>query len=150
LAQTQLEGKGRFSIGIDAGLPIGHTKDVYGSSIGGSFKYDFYVANNAAFTASIGYIIFNMKSNLKSLGYTSQSFIPFKVGVKYHFVKGFYSEGQIGVSIFKDLADQIDAAFAFAGGLGYNFGSVDAGIRYEGWAHDAIINQVAARLAYSF
>ncbi|MEO6981233.1 MAG: hypothetical protein ABI113_22760, partial [Mucilaginibacter sp.] len=31
---------GKFSIGVDAGLPVGTASDVYSFAIGGSLKYD--------------------------------------------------------------------------------------------------------------
>ncbi len=76
-------------------------------------------------------------------------FVPVKVGIKYNFAEAFYGEAQVGATF--GTKSGTGTFFAYSPGIGYNFGGgVDLGVRYEGWAHDGTISQVAARLAYSF
>jgi hypothetical protein len=153
-AQTSKEG-GKFSIGLEAGLPVGSYKDVSSFVIGGSLKYDHPIAENTFVTGSAGYNKFISKSDFKDIGYSFYG-IPVKVGVKYFFAESFYGEAQLGAAFTRASADNTPSssktAFAYAPGIGYSFGGgVDLGVRYEGWAiSGGTISQIAARLAYSF
>ncbi len=140
----------KFSIGVDAGRPVGKASDVYNFAIGGSLKYDALIATDLFVTFSGGYESFLVKNSLKSqLGISNSGYIPLKAGLKYYFSEGFFGEGQLGIAI----ATQSNGgtAFAYAPGIGYTFdGGFEAGLRYEDWSKNGTIGQVALRLAYGF
>jgi hypothetical protein len=150
-AQTKDSDAAKFSIGVDAGLPVGNASNVYSFAIGGSLKYDMPIGSGAFVNLSAGYQSFMVKSALKDIGFPSSSgFIPVKVGLKYYFDgQGFYGEAQVGAAFSTESGG--GKAFAYAPGIGYTLdGGLDLGVRYEGWSHDGTISQVALRVAYSF
>jgi len=142
-AQKAAEKTSKFSIGVDAGIPVGNARNVYNLGIGGSLKYDMSLSKEAAFTVSAGYTSLMVKGG-GSLGY-----VPLKAGLKYYFADSFYGEGQLGAAFSTSSGG--GTSFVYAPGIGYNFGGgVDLGVRYEAWSHNGTISQVAARLALSF
>ncbi len=135
----------KFSIGLDAGLPVGDASNYSSFAIGGSLKYDFSVATGAYLNLSAGYETFTGKNGSGSL-----NAIPVKAGVKFYFTgQGFYGEGQIGAAFL--TASGAGNAFIYAPGLGYTLDSgVDIGLRYEAWSKTGTVSQIALRLAYGF
>jgi hypothetical protein len=146
----------KFSIGIDAGVPVGTASNISTFTIGGSLKYDQPIAEKLCFTVSAGYTYFPYKNDITSanLGYiktnSGEGYIPLKAGIKYFITDTFYGEGQLGASI--STASGGGTFFAYAPGVGYKFDTrADIGVRYEGWSKGGnTISQIAARLAYSF
>ncbi|MEP6610612.1 MAG: hypothetical protein ABJA76_01960 [Mucilaginibacter sp.] len=150
-AQTKSDDAAKFSIGLDAGLPIGDASNVYSFAIGGSLKYDMPIGSGAFVNLSAGYESFMVKSALKNAGFPSSSgFVPIKVGLKYYFDgQGFYGEGQLGVAFSTESGG--GKAFAYAPGIGYTLdGGFDVGVRYEAWSNNGTVSQIALRLAYGF
>ncbi|RFZ90842.1 hypothetical protein D0C36_17985 [Mucilaginibacter conchicola] len=145
--------QGKFSIGVEVGLPLGDAKNASNLIIGGSLKYEHPVAENVFITGSAGYSKFLNNEEAKAADY-SFSAIPVKVGVKYFFDQGFYGEAQIGAAfLHESIGDNSGnaTAFAYSPGIGYAFTpNFDIGVRYEGWSKNGTLSQVAARLAYSF
>lgn len=143
---------GKFSIGVEAGLPLGDAKNSSNFVIGGSLKYDHPIAENTFITGSAGYNKFIYKSDFKDFG--SFYAIPVKVGLKYFFAESFYGEAQLGAAFMNEKFEGESAnatAFAYSPGIGYVLGGgVDLGVRYEGWSKNGTISQISARLAYSF
>jgi hypothetical protein len=151
---TPKEG-GKFSIGVDAGLPTGSASDISNLTLGGSLKYEYPVAAKTFLSVSAGYSYFLYKSAVKdafsALGTpkSGEGFIPVKAGLKYYFSPGFFGEGQLGAVFSTESGG--GTAFAYAPGIGYTFsGGLEAGVRYEGWSHDGTLGQAALRLAYRF
>ncbi|MES2269118.1 MAG: outer membrane beta-barrel protein [Bacteroidota bacterium] len=151
-AQTTSES-GKFSIGFEAGIPVGDASNTSNLTIGGSLKYDLPIAEKTFLTGSAGYTKFLYKSEFKVSGNSFYA-IPVKVGVKYFFADAFYGEAQLGAAFLEEKYMGYKGnttAFAYSPGIGYAFGGgVDLGVRYEGWSKNGTISQVAARLAYSF
>lgn len=148
---------GKFSIGLEGGLPVGDYSDLYKFGIGGSLKYDLPVAPNFYVTFSAGYSSFQIKDEAKQLlrffgsNQSSSGFVPLKVGGKYYFNnKGFFGEAQVGAAIA--TASGGGTAFAYSPGIGYTFdGSFEAGVRYEAWSKSgSTFGQFGLRLAYCF
>jgi hypothetical protein len=142
---------GKFSIGLETGLPVGSASDAYNFVIGASFKYEYPVAQSLFVTGSVGYNAFLTKSELKNLGAkSSYGFIPLKAGLKYYIQDGFFAEGQLGVVFSTESGG--GSAFAYSPGIGYSFaGGFEAGLRYEGWPKDGVTTgQMGLRLAYRF
>jgi len=146
-AQSSSSESGKFSIGLEAGLPIGDIKDAGGKLfIGGSLKYDQPIATGTFFTISAGYTSLSFKD---TYGGGSTGFVPVKAGIKYFLAESFYGEAQLGAAFSTESGG--GTAFAYAPGIGYSFGGgLDLGVRYEAWSKNGTISQVAARLAYSF
>ena len=140
----------KFSIGVDAGRPVGKASDIYNFAIGGSIKYDAMISNDAFVTFSAGYESLLVKNSLKTaIGISNSGYIPLKAGLKYYFSEGFYGEGQLGIAIATQSGG--GTAFAYAPGIGYTFnGGFEAGLRYEDWSKNGTIGQIALRLAYGF
>lgn len=146
---------GKFSIGVDAGLPLGDAKDVSSVFVGGSLKYDQPIAEKTAFTLTAGYsyLAYNDmgKAVSKLIGENKSGvgFIPVKAGIKYFFADAFYGEAQLGAAFSTQKG--AGTAFAYSPGIGYKFSDViDLGVRYEAWSKNGTTNQIAARLGFSF
>jgi hypothetical protein len=152
---AQKTDAGKFSIGIDAGLPLGTAGDVSSLIIGGSFKYDMPIAKKMFFTVSAGYSYIPYKNDIliNNTAYittnSGEGYVPLKAGLKYFFCNNFYGEGQVGTAISTQSGG--GAAFAYAPGVGLKLGDADIGVRYEGWSKNGnTISQIALHLAYSF
>ena len=151
-AQSSNDG-GNFSIGFEAGLPVGNASDFYNFAIGGSLKYEQPVASDVAVTITAGYTSFQGKTVTVAPGLTGKvkaaGFIPAKAGLKFNIADAFYGEAQLGAAF--STQSNGGTAFAYSPGIGYKFSdNVDLGVRYEGWSHNGTFSQIAARLAYSF
>jgi len=148
-AQSSSSQGGKFSIGFEGGLPVGHAKDAYNAVVGASLKYDHNIAASTYLTGSVGYNAFLVKSQYKSIAGSTDGAIPVKAGLKYFFGNGFYGEGQLGAAFSTESGG--GTAFVYSPGIGYDFGSgVDIGLRYEAWSKDGTIGQVGVRLGFSF
>lgn len=155
-AFAQKTDPGKFSLGLEAGLPVGSARNISTFTIGGSLKYGFAVATNTSLTVSGGYIYFPYRGDVTSavLGYaktnSGEGYIPLKAGVKYYFCDLFYGEAQLGATL--SAVSGGGTWFAYAPGIGYRFDThADLGFRYEGWAQSGYTkSQIAMRLAYSF
>jgi len=139
-----------FSVGLEAGFPVGDISNIYGFVLGGSVKLELPTAPQAFFTLSAGYNSFMVKGLVKdALGISSTGFIPLKAGLKYYASQGFYLEGAAGIVFSTESGG--GHAFAFSPGLGYTLGNgLELGIKYEGWSNEGTTGQIAARIAYRF
>ncbi len=144
---TTSKDGGKFSIGVDAALPVGSVSDYSNFAIGGDLKYSLPAATNFDVSLSAGYTAFLGKT---IDGYKSSDLkaIPVKFGGRYTFTGGFFGEAQFGAAFIQDGGG---TAFVYAPGIGYAFaGGLEAGVRYEGWSKNGTISQIALRVAYSF
>jgi hypothetical protein len=142
------KGGSDFSVGLEAGLPIGSTSNAYSFVIGGSLKYEAPIATATNFTLSAGYSSFQGKTVL-GVKIPSAGFIPVKAGIKHYFDGAFYGEAQLGAAFSTQSGG--GTAFAYSPGIGYKFSDViDLGVRYEAWSKNGTTSQIAARLGFSF
>lgn len=147
---------GKFSIGVDAGLPVGDLRNIATFVIGGSLKYEHPICNKLWVTVSGGYTYIPYKNDvlITNLGYvqtnSGEGFIPLKAGLKYFFNDVIYGEAQAGSAIAAQSGGV--TKFAYAPGVGFRFSKdADIGIRYEGWAQSGVtFSQIALRVAYGF
>jgi hypothetical protein len=153
-AQTSKSSSGgKFSIGVDPGLPVGSVSDASSFAIGGDIKYSLPAATNFDVSLSAGYSVFIGKSidiGGSSVKIGDLKAIPVKVAGRYNFsgTTGFFGEVGIGAAFIQDGGG---TAFVYAPGIGYAAdGGFEAGVRYEGWSKNGSIGQIALRLAYSF
>lgn len=146
-AQSSKDG-GKFSIGVEAGLPVGDISNGYNFVIGGSLKYEQPIASDVAVTLTAGYSSFQGKT-VAGYKFPAVGFVPVKAGLKFNIADAFYGEAQLGAAF--STKKNGGTAFAYSPGIGYKFSdAIDLGVRYEGWSHNGTVSQVAARLAYSF
>nr|WP_294793733.1 outer membrane beta-barrel protein [uncultured Mucilaginibacter sp.] len=139
---------GKFSVGVEAGLPVGDVSNAFNFVIGGSLKYDLPIATATNFTISAGYSSFQGKS-ISGFKIPAAGFVPVKAGIKYFFAESFYGEAQVGAAFSTQSGG--GTAFAYSPGIGYKFSDVvDLGIRYEAWSKDGTVGQIGARLGFSF
>jgi len=134
----------RYSIGVDAGIPLGNFKDNYKWNLGGSVQADIPVISNQLFvTVNAGYNnIFGKKDigGVAGLDVTNFQLIPVKAGLKYFVIPNFYVQGEAGAAFLlnkKDVDANKSTAFVYAPQVGVQFpisangNFIDAGIRYE-------------------
>lgn len=142
--------KGHFTLGAEAGLPLGTTGDFYSAVLGASLRYEYPVATSTYVTGSAGYNAFLTKSEYKNFGFkSSYGAIPVKAGLKHYFDGGFFGEGQLGAAFSTESGG--GTAFVYAPGIGYTFaGGFEAGLRYEAWSDNGTIKQLGLRVGFKF
>ena len=152
-SKSSSSSSGKFSIGIDPGLPVGNASDISSFAIGGDIKYSIPAAENFDVSLSAGYTVFIGKT-VDVLGQSVKignlKGIPVKLAGRYNFngPVGFFGEFGVGAAFIQDGGG---TAFLYAPGVGYAAdGGFEAGIRYEGWSKSGTISQIALRVAYSF
>lgn len=142
------KGGSNFSVGVEAGLPVGSTSNAYSFVIGGSLKYEAPIATATNFTLTAGYSSFQGKT-VGAIKFPAVGFIPVKAGIKHFFADAFYGEAQLGAAFSTQSGG--GTAFAYSPGIGYKFSDViDLGVRYEAWSKNGTTSQIAARLGFSF
>ncbi|MBS1521250.1 MAG: hypothetical protein JST50_09645 [Bacteroidetes bacterium] len=153
-SKSSSSGSGKFSIGVDPGLPVGSSSDFSSFAIGGDLKYSLPAATNFDVSLSAGYSVFIGKTIDLGSGVSVKAgnlkAIPVKLGGRYNFngPVGFFGEVGLGAAFIQDGGG---TAFVYAPGVGYAAdGGFEAGIRYEGWSKNGTVGQIALRLAYSF
>ncbi|MGN8067881.1 hypothetical protein [Mucilaginibacter sp. 22184] len=160
----------RYSIGVDAGIPLGSFKDNYKWNLGGSVQADIPVISNQLFvTVNAGYNnVFGKKNQVGPLGQydvTNFQLIPVKAGLKYFVIPNFYVQGEAGAAFLlnkKDVGVNKSTAFVYAPQVGVQFpvsangNFIDAGIRYEATTkyatgiNDSKVSFLGLRVAYGF
>ncbi|GGH20413.1 hypothetical protein [Mucilaginibacter phyllosphaerae] len=145
---AQSRNQGHFSIGFEAGLPVGDAADFYSAVLGGSLKYDLPIAKSTYFNVSAGYNSFIIKDKFKPV-FGSYGAVPLKAGIKYFADQRFFVEGQLGAAFSTESGG--GTAFVYAPGVGYAFdGGFEAGLRYEAWSNNGTVGQLGLRLAVNF
>ena len=157
----------RYSIGVDAGIPVGNFKDNAKWSLGGSLQADIPILPNQLFvTVNAGYNNFFGKKNIDNTGLNLPSvhILPVKAGLKFFPIENFYIQGEAGVAFLlnkTDFYNDKSTAFVYAPQIGVQFpvstsSFIDAGIRYEATTKYSSnydrskVNFVGLRLAYGF
>ncbi len=137
-----------FSIGLEAGLPVGENGKIYSSLIGGSLQYEIRPASDLGLTANAGYLNYNIKS--KFGGHGSVGFVPLLAGVKYYFTPGAFFHAQLGAAIGTKSGQ--GTSFAYSPGIGFNLSrNLDAEVKYMGISNKGgTIPNVGVRVAYNF
>jgi hypothetical protein len=135
-----------FSIGLEAGLPVGENGKIYSSLIGGSLQYEIRPDSDLGITANAGYLNYNIKSKY---GGGSVGFVPLLAGVKYYFTPGAFFHAQLGAAIGTKSGQ--GTSFAYTPGIGFNLSrNFDAEIKYMGISNKGgTIPNVGVRVAYN-
>lgn len=146
-AYSTSANRGIFSLGLEAGLPVGENGKVYSSIIGGSLQYEIKPATDLGITFNGGYLSYNYKS---LYGGGSVGFVPLLAGVKYYFDPRIFLHAQLGAAI--GTASKQGTSFAYALGLGYKLSrNIDAELKYMGISNKGgSIEDVGLRIAYNF
>ena len=144
---TGSEAISHFSIGFEAGLPIGENGKPYSSIFGGSLQYEYMPANNIGITLNGGYLNYAFKS---SYGGSSIGFVPLLAGFKYYFTPGVFFHGQFGAAIGTSRGQ--GTSFAYAPGIGFAITpQLDAELKYMGISNSGgTLGDVGVRVAYNF
>ncbi|MBB5396987.1 MULTISPECIES: outer membrane beta-barrel protein [unclassified Mucilaginibacter] len=140
---TTTNGGIRYSIGVDAGVPVGDLKDTHNWNLGGSVQADIPVATQLFVTVNAGYNnIFGKKNvgGVAAADITDIKLLPVKAGLKFFPVQNFYIQGEAGASFLLNSDDTYkdkSVAFVYAPQIGVQFpvsasgNFIDAGVRYE-------------------
>jgi len=165
---TTTPGGIRYSIGVDAGVPVGDFKDSYKWNLGGSVQADIPVYKQQLFvTINAGYNnVFGKKDigGVPNLDATDFHLIPVKAGLKFFPIENFYVQGEAGAAFLlnkSDLGANKSTAFVYAPQIGVQFpvsasSFIDAGVRYEATTKYATgvdaskVNFIGVRVAYGF
>lgn len=134
----------KFSVGVNAGLPIGDLKNVSSFVIGGDVQGEYAAAETASLTLSAGYHNWSGKN-----GWGSSSTIPVLLGGKFAFGEQFYGHAQLGVSF---LSDGGGTAFTYAPSIGYQASeNFDVSVKYQAFTKNSSTGAfIGVRAAYSF
>lgn len=149
--RSQSFTNGKFSIGIDPGIPVGSSSDFSSFVLGADVKYSLPAARDFDVSLSAGYSVF-LGKNIPgtSVNYSDLKAFPIKIAGRYKFngATGFFGEFGVGAAF---ITDGGGTAFVYAPGIGYALNSgFEIGARYEGWAKDGTTGQIGFRLAYTF
>jgi hypothetical protein len=165
---TTTTGGIRYSIGVDAGIPVGNFKDNYKWNLGGSVQADIPVYKNQLFvTVNAGYNnIFGKKDigGVANLDAPDFHLIPVKAGLKFFPIENFYIQGEAGAAFLlnkSDVGANKSTAFVYAPQIGVQFpvsksSFIDAGVRYEATTKyttgidQSKVNFIGIRVAYGF
>jgi hypothetical protein len=142
---------GRFSLGLEAGLPVGENGKPYSSVLGGSLQYEFQPSSDMGITFNAGYLNWALKSEYKTpYGPNSVGFVPLLAGVKYYMSPGAFLHAQFGAAV--GTAKGQGTSFAYTPGIGFRLSpNLDAEIKYMGISNSGgTLSDVGARLAYNF
>jgi opacity protein-like surface antigen len=158
--EAQDMGRTKFSLGVEAGLPIGEAADFFGSALGGSIKVEIPVTAEIKFTGSGGYSVLSysddQKAILQGFGMNTkpETYIPLKVGGKYFFSKNIYGAAELGGVVA--VARRGSNGFIWAPGVGISYPvsdryDIDAGLRYESWEQGSFTtSQIGVHVAFKF
>jgi hypothetical protein len=160
-AKAQRAAGIRYSLGVEAGIPVGALSDNYKWNLGGSIQADAPIYKDLLYvTLNAGYN--NIFAEKRAAGTAEDiHLIPVKAGIKYFPVANFYVHGEAGVAFItaKHTLANKSAAFVYAPQLGYLIplgGSsfLDAGVRFEGntkfYDQGKSSNFLGLRVAYAF
>lgn len=138
---------GTFSLGLEAGIPVGENGIPYSSVIGASLQYEIKPSPDLGITFNGGYLNYKFKS---SYGGGSVGFVPLLAGFKYYFSSKAFFHGQLGAAI--GIATGQGTSFAYAPGLGYKFSPrIDGEIKYMVISNKGgSLDNVGLRIAYNF
>ena len=143
--ETSVKKDFKFSIGVNAGIPVGDIKPFSSFVIGGDLQGEYALAPTFGVTLSAGYLNFSGKSGISSSG-----FIPILLGGKYYFTDNVYGHAQFGISLSTEKDG--GSAFTYAPSIGYALSEkFDVALKYQSATKNSFnISFIGIRLAHSF
>ena len=143
----------KFSVGVEAGLPLGDFKEVSKFGIGGSVQGEYSAAEKVGLTLNAGFLSFSGKT-IDGDKFPSTSIIPVLAGAKYYFTEKVYGHAQVGISFMSVKFEGVTASasgFTYAPTIGVmpseNF---DISLKYLGISKDGTTSFLGLRVAYTF
>ncbi len=152
------QGKMSAGVGVELGLPSGDWGNAVSTGIGGFGLFQYGINEDILATGQIGYTSWAKKNDI-----SSGSDLAVLVGAKYNLSKqvtpGFYGFAQLGIysttvkvdynfGIFgSGTASTTDSKFVLAPGVGYQFGPIDASVKY---VINGDVSNIALNVAYIF
>jgi hypothetical protein len=156
------QGKMSAGVGVELGLPMGSWGDAVGIGIGGFGLFQYGINEDILATGQVGYTSWSKKNDV-----SSGSSLAILVGGKYNLSKqvtpGFYGALQVGIysvtskvetpvvtTIFGNFGGSFEATesrFVFVPGVGYQFGPIDASVKY---VLSGDVGNLALNVAYIF
>ncbi|UAY51345.1 outer membrane beta-barrel protein [Ferruginibacter albus] len=135
----------KFSVGVEAGVPVGDLGNISTFAIGGSVQGEYMVDPSIGVTLNAGYLNFMAKD-----GFPSSGLIPVLVGGRYYFNESWYGSVQVGMSFSTESGG--GSAFTYAPGIGYKVSeNFDILAKYQAASKDGGTSAFAGiRAAYSF
>lgn len=143
---NETKAQGRFSGGLELGLPVGSFGDIANIGIGASGRYEAPIQDKLNWTGTVGFLSFGGKS-VSGFSYGSSTIIPIQGGIKYYLQEsfnGFYVGGELGFSIASFSTPSVvvfgqtisggsvsSTKFSFAPGAGYHVGNLDFSARFQ-------------------
>ncbi len=162
-AQDKSDKTLKFSVGVEAALPIGDFKEAASFGFGGSLMGEYAVAETVGITLSAGYLTFGGKDIETITGFDPITFqpiygtvkgpsygiIPVLAGAKFLFGEKFYGHAQAGMSFFNNGGG---SAFTYAPTLGVMATpNVDISVKYQAATKGgATTSFIGLRAAYAF
>nr|WP_067054420.1 hypothetical protein [Mucilaginibacter sp. L294] len=159
----------RYSIGVEAGIPVGNFKDGHKWNLGGSLQADIPVASQLFVTVNAGFNNVFGKKDITVAGVTGDvpniQLLPVKAGLKYFVIPNLYVQGEAGAAFLlnkNETGVDKSTAFVYAPQIGVQFpvsangNFIDAGVRYEATTKytsgvdDSKISFLGLRVAYGF
>jgi hypothetical protein len=131
----------KLGIGVDFAFPQSNFGSNANYGVGPSILFQSPINNNLNFTVNVGYLRFNGDGPFANIKYR-EGFVPIKAGLRYFISEYIYGGGEAGVSFSTANGNGSGIAFAYNPSIGVEFpvsntGSIDAGIRYEGWSRSS-------------
>jgi hypothetical protein len=148
--------EGKFSGGLELGLPLGTAADAVGLGFGLSARYEAPIQDKLNWFATAGFVSYSGKEYTTNffgqpltVKGSSVTMIPIQGGVKYYFQEsdnGFYGSGELGLFIASGSGSS-DTKFGFTPGLGYRLEKFDLSARFNAVSD---FNTFGIRAAYIF
>ena len=140
--QAQEVKKFSLGIGVEGALPTGGLSNLYSVGGGLTLRAAFGLDESSAFTVTSGALAFAPKDLSYTNDLKAQINIPVKAGYKYFFGGNFYGIAEAGMSFIKTYVPDMsggttsvsNSEFTYAPGVGVQFGSFDASVRYEAYS----------------
>jgi hypothetical protein len=145
----------KLGIGIDFAFPQSNFGSNANYGVGPSILFQNPINTDLNFTVNVGYLRFNGDAVFSNIKYR-EGFVPIKVGVRYFFSEYIYGSAEAGTAISTANGNGSGIAFAYNPTLGVEFpvsdkGTIDAGIRYEGWSRSSGTRSfIGLRAGYNF
>jgi hypothetical protein len=145
----------KLGLGIDFAFPQSNFGSNANYGVGPSLLFQNPINKNLNFTVNVAYLRFNGDPIFADIKYR-EGFVPIKAGLRYFVSEYIYGSAEAGASISTANGNGSGIAFAYAPTLGVEFpvsnkGSIDAGIRYEGWSRsNGTRSFIGIRAGYNF
>lgn len=144
----------KFSVGVEAGLPLGDFKTVNSFGIGGSVQGEYAAAEKIGITLSAGFLSFGGKTvdlgeGLPSYKGPSTSDVPVLAGAKIYLTENVFVHPQVGLSFFNN---GLGSAFTYVPAIGVKASeNFDVSIKYQGASKNGgTLSFLGLRAAYNF